>query len=157
MSPSLTPLQIEAFDVAGITVRTCRGDEEAVGRAQIPTLWQRFHAEGIAKRIPALAEDAPILAVYHAYESDFNGPYSLVIGHAVPGTSFAPANLARVRVPAGRYLMFPVRGELPFGVIAAWQEIWRQFAVVGSPRRAYQADFERYYRDRAAIFVGLAD
>jgi predicted transcriptional regulator YdeE len=56
--------------IIGLAVRT-RPEDAA---ADIPALWQRFFAEGAARRLTAA--DAHLYAVYCDYQRDFRAPYT---------------------------------------------------------------------------------
>lgn len=122
---------MQAFRVEGPTLRTRNADEADPARARIPGLW--------AQCLAGARPPGPLHAVYHAYESDHDGAYSLCLGEANPR-----ADAPGVLVPAGDYLVFEARGEMPQALIQAWAQVWRYFAAPDAPRRSYRADFERH-------------
>ena len=152
----------ERFWVAGHQVRTSNAAEADPAAAQIPGLWQRFFEEHITSRTRDRLDDA-VLAVYHDYESDHSGEYSLTVGCPVRTLEGQPGDLALVRVPAQRYAVVRTeRGPIPGIVIDAWRAIWSMTPeALGGPR-AYEADFEVYDEGSAdpadaqvEIWIGL--
>ena len=125
--------------VDGLSIRTTNADEAQPGRAQIPALWQRFFEEGLSAAVAGA-----VYGVYTAYATDASGPYTLVVGGASDGRSAPGEPLVRVQIPAGRYLAFTSKGDVPAAVVAGWQGVWEYFAGAHAPRRAYTTDFELY-------------
>lgn len=135
-------VEIQGLTVQGVCVRTCNTDEMHAATARIAPLWGRFGVQ-VA---PFMAPAAQAYGVYHRYESDANGAFDVLAGSdaLVPGMADAKA-LARVDIPAGRYLVFDAPGAMPQAVIDAWGRIWRHFADPLCPdQRAFTTDFERY-------------
>jgi len=140
--------------VDGLAVRTTNADEADPRRARIPALWERLYQEG-----HSAAAEGPVFGVYTDYSTDVTGPYTLIVGGASAAVSPAPP-LMRVLIPAGRYLAFTSKGDVPSAVVAGWQGVWEYFARPGAPQRAYTTDFELYdpstlYEVR--IFIAAAD
>lgn len=122
--------------ILGLAVRTSL----ATAAIDIPAHWSRFMEEGIAARLASSTGD--LYAVYCDYESDFRGPYTMVVGVGVAVDVTVPSGLRRVRIPAGRYASFDAKGDPA-------QVIWQTWAHVNGAwpdrgRRRYIADFERY-------------
>ena len=46
-------VQVPAFSVAGVAVRTCNRDEAQPERARIGALWDQFFTESWARQFPA--------------------------------------------------------------------------------------------------------
>lgn len=123
--------------VVGKSVRT-RNIDEVSGAGKIPQLWQVFQSELFGKKLPM---KSPI-GVYHQYESDHNGMYTLLAGVE---SQEGGDDLESVVIPKGRYLMFLAEGPVPLSVITTWQKIWAYFAQLEVEHtRAYTADFELY-------------
>lgn len=107
---------LRGFDVVGIQIRT----RNSTAMETIGPLWERFHAEHTASRIPHPADER-LLAVYSAYESDHTGAYHFLIGQRVQevvGT--LPDHLTCIRVPPGRYAVVAAREEMPGALVKAW-------------------------------------
>ena len=89
--------------------------------------------------------------MYSEYESDFTGPFTVLIGCAVPeGVPVSPG-LSQKTIHAASYAVFEAVGELPKSVATAWVDIWK------TPLdRLYDTDFERYAKDGAVtVHVGI--
>ena len=128
----------EPVIVDGLSVRTTNANEAHPARAKIPALWQRFYQEGYSAAVAG-----PLYGVYTEYATDATGPYTLIVGGASDAGSPGPP-LVRVQIPAGRYLAFTSKGDVPAAVIAGWQGVWEYFVGAHAPRRAYTTDFELY-------------
>lgn len=140
----------EAFNVAGITVRTTNRDEGDQHSARVSKLWTRFFDERVYAVTPNRVDDMRLYGVYSAYESDARGAFDLTTGVAV---SEGPA---AVRIEAGDYLVFKGQGEMPQMVRALWESIWRYFEEHPEIRRSYRSDFEAYNGpDQVAIHIGV--
>jgi predicted transcriptional regulator YdeE len=141
------------FEVVGIQARTSNALESSPATARIPALWQRFRDERVAERIPHRLKRT--LAVYHDYESDHAGQYTLTVGCDVSEVGELPAGLAAVSVSGNKCLVFAFRGPLPETVVEGWQRVWQYFADHPEVPRGYSADFEAYGADGVEIHVGL--
>jgi predicted transcriptional regulator YdeE len=92
-----------------------------------------------------------VYCVYCEYESDHNGPYTVVIGCAVDPDVAVPEGIKKVTIDAGNFVVCEAKGELPNSVFAAWAEIWN-----APLERRYQADFDRYDEDgQVSVNVGV--
>jgi predicted transcriptional regulator YdeE len=146
-------VQVESFVVAGIQTRTTNTQEMNPLTAKIPTLWGRFMSEGHYNRIPQVVADSPVYGVYADFESDANGPYSLIAGRAV---SAASSETASATIAAGTYLKFAASGPRPQVVISTWMAIWQYFQANPQTQRAYVSDFERYESTEGIeIYIGI--
>jgi len=125
--------------VAGFRARTSNGAEMS-GTGKIGGLWQQFQ-----ERSGESGFEAAPVAVYHDYESDHNGEYSLLVGVPLPESSAPPAGWQVVDVPARDYLVFPVQsGPMPEVLIATWMAVWSHFEKASEFERAYTTDLERH-------------
>ena len=129
---------IDPFRVAGILGRTTNA-AEASGEGIIGGLWQTF-----GERASEIGDAGPPCGVYHDYESDHHGAYSLLVGPRVPDDAPLPDGWHGVAVPGGEYLVFPAEGEMPMAIIEAWQRIWGWFDDTRDVERAFTVDFESY-------------
>jgi predicted transcriptional regulator YdeE len=139
MNPPEPYILREPVIVHGLSVRTTNADEAHPARAKIPALWERFYEEGHSAAVLGA-----VYGVYTEYATDASGPYTLVVGGASDARSAPAEPLVRVQIPAGRYLAFTSKGEVPAAVVAGWQGVWEYFAAAHAPRRAYTTDFELY-------------
>ena len=152
MTPSI--VQMPAFRVAGMTVRTRNDDERVPERARIGALWDRFFSASWERQLPGPGADGRLYGVYSAYESDAQGAYDVTAG--VAGADLAPAGTQRVDVLAGDYLVFRRTGAMPQIVLDAWADVWHYFAQHPEVRRRFGTDFERYEgSDQVAIHIGV--
>ncbi len=144
------------FYLVGLEARTTNAAEASPQTAKIPGLWQAFGSlEFYGKVKHKLAKEKPF-AVYHNYESDYLGAYSLTVGYQVPGLDDAPADLSGLRVAGGRYLMFTAEGNPALAVPAAWAYIWNYFKQPGAPKRAYSYDYAVYENSlRTSVFIAV--
>src|SRR5215469_1456275 len=108
------------FSIIGIGARTSNPAEMSGSGAKIPGLWNDYFAKGVAARIPNKLEDQSTLAVYTDYEGDHTGIYSIVLGQQVSSLGEVPDGMMGLKIPAGRYLVFPADGPVPEAIIAAW-------------------------------------
>lgn len=87
-----------------------------------------------------------LLAIYHTYESDEHGTYTLTIGGFVPQEGYET-----IEIESGNYYeVTPPTNDVP-GVQAAWMNIWQNPEI---PRR-YQKDFE-WYKEDGSIQIYLS-
>ena len=148
-------VQREELRVVGIAAWTTNQREAEEATAAIPALWQRFHHEGVERRIPDRTGTGRICAVYTDYERDHLGGYRLVVGVEVGSVDEIPAGMVAVTVPAGDYLVFAARGPMPDALVATWLRIWEYFEHA-AVRRAFSADLEVHYPAGSAVDVWVA-
>lgn len=135
----------EAIHLVGISVRTTN-KEEMEGKGRIAALWQRFFAEDVLARIPGQRAPGQIIAAYTDFESDENGPYTLIIGADARETDPVPAGMVAKAIPASGYrLISTERGSLKTVGVQAWMKIWADESL--RKGRTYQADLEVYGED----------
>lgn len=143
--------RLDAFAVAGLTVRTTNREESHPGTSRIGPLWGRFFGERVYDSTPGRTADMRLYGVYSAYESDAHGPFDLTAGVAVAGRPGA------VQIEAGDYLVFHGQGEMPQMVLAVWQSVWQYFEQHPEVERRYLSDFEAYSGpDQVAVHIGVA-
>ncbi len=133
---------IEKFNVIGISTRTCNQNGQAA--IDIEDLWVKFWNEKIQEQIPnRISED--IYAVYTDYESDFNHPYTTIIGLQVTNLSDIPEGFVGIEIERTNYQKFVSKGKMPEAVAKTWFEIWADDTL----KRTYKADFtvhgKKYY------------
>lgn len=133
---------IEKFSVIGISVRTT--NENGQSAKDIEALWEKFWGEEIQKQIPNKVND-DIYAVYTDYETDFNGPYTLIIGLPVSSLENIPKDFVGITIEKDIYEKFVSKGNMPEAVLKTWMEIWQNKDL----KRTYNADFtihgKKYY------------
>lgn len=144
--------QAQALHVVGVALRTHNGEAFQT----IPPHWGRFARAGLAACLSHRLSD-DVYAVYTHFQNagvDNGGWYTLVIGHAVPGDSPAPApeGLTHVVAPASQRAVFELAQGRPDLVGAEWQQIWQRTDL----QKTTLADYERYQPDgRISIHIGV--
>jgi predicted transcriptional regulator YdeE len=139
--------------VIGIESRTTGGP--AADPDAVPGLWRRFHQEGLERRIPNRAGTTTTCAVYTDYEPGDRGGYRCVVGAEVTSCDEVPAGMVAVTVPAGEFLVFAARGQMPDALAATWERI-AEFFEPTAVRRAWTADLEVHYPTGSAVDVLVA-
>lgn len=135
-------VQQNGFKVIGITTRTSNQDEMK-GAGKMASLWNRFYAEGFSEKIANKISDE-VISVYHDYESDSTGPYSVILGMKVEQSAPLPDGLSMIQIPEQKYQVFTcAQGALPEVVIQGWQTIWSLEKSHEIDRR-YTFDLEVY-------------
>ena len=156
-----TPIQIPAFSVAGISVRTRNSEEMNPAVARLGGLWNRFFSQSWERKLPSRGDDGRIFGVYSGYESDEHGAFDVTAGVAVPAAAGAPeapgGDVQAVDIVPGPYLVFTGQGSMPRMVIDTWGAVWRYFADHPEVQRRFDTDFEAYEGpERVAIHIGVA-
>ena len=148
--PNIQKVDVEARTITGLKVRTKNSDEMNADRQKIAPLWARFYEEVL----PGLESEASIYSVYHNYESDAHGFYDVTVGADLLKQT---EEMQTVTLEEGRYLMFPVKGELPQAIVDTWKHVWAYFEDPSvDERRAYETDFELYKNEREVeIYIGV--
>lgn len=137
--------------IAGLEVRTTNQDEMDPRKAKIPGVWERVYKESLTDHIPGKKEPGVKLGAYTRYQSDANGPYSLIVGAEVGDVDNVPEGMAGIVVLAQEYLIFTASGEMPQAVIDGWGAVWKYFAADTTLMRAFTTDFERYDDSKPGI------
>jgi predicted transcriptional regulator YdeE len=144
-------VQIAARQIEGISIRTKNADEMNLATSKIGKLHQRFD-ENVTVNYK---EGARVYGVYFDYESDLSGEFSVLAG--ADRVESSKEKLETVTLPAGSYLVFQGRGEMPKVVIETWAKIWSYFSDRDVPhKRAYTVDFEHYKSpDEVDIYIAI--
>lgn len=148
--PNIKKVEVSAKTITGLQIRTKNSDETHPLTQKIAPLWGKFFEE----IMPTLDAGALVYGVYHHYESDDMGEFDILAGSDVLEKT---AEMNTVTLEAGKYLMFPVKGEMPQAIIETWTKVWAYFEDPSiDERRAYETDFEHYISmDEAAIYIGV--
>jgi len=146
--PNIKKVELESKTIVGLQIRTKNADEMKEETQKIAPLWEKFYAD----IMPSLKEGTALYGVYHNYESDATGAFDVLAGSEEEGEG-----LESVTLEEGKYLMFPVKGEMPQAIIDAWGKVWAYFEDPSiDERRAYETDFELYKSaDEAEIYIGV--
>lgn len=150
MISNIHKLDFSSKTIHGLQVRTKNSDEVNSSTEKIAPLWRRFYTE----ILPTLEENATVYSVYHNYEYDASGEYDVLIG---ADRLDVTDEMCSITLEEGRYLMFPVKGELPHAIAETWKEIWHYFDDESvDERRNFETDFEVYIsKDEVEIYVGV--
>ena len=142
------------FTVVGIPLRTSND----TAMQEIGVHWQKFYATGVLGNISDKANDS-VVALYTDYESDHTKPYTLILGarvnHAAGAPADMPEDMIAKKIPAAKYAVFPVTGEMPAAIPETWMRIWNT-----ELDRTYVGDFELYENQPSgemavSIYVGV--
>lgn len=146
--PNIKKVELTSKRIKGLQTRTANADEMNTKTQKIAPLWGKFYTEVM----PSLKEGTPLYGVYHNYASDAHGFFDVLVGSEEEGEG-----LDSVTLQGGRYLKFPVKGEMPQAIIDAWKQVWAYFEDPSiDERRAYETDFEHYLSmDEAEIYIGV--
>ena len=145
-----------AINAVGIEVRTNNTFELDPSKARIPSLWGRFFQEGTIEKIPSKKPHGVPLGIYTDYESDHQGPYSLIAGVETTDLKSIPNGMRGLTVPGGKYLVFTASGQMPKALIETWMCIWNYFSKNSTHKRTYTTDFERYESsEKVEIYIAI--
>ena len=132
----MTTATLGAFHIIGISVRTTNVNNKAL--KDIGELFGNFVGQNIMEKIPnKMAED--IYCVYTDYESDFNGPYTAIVGCKVSSLKDIPTGLIGKTIPDSKYQVYRSTGKLSVSLSKTWEGIWNT-----DLNRRYSADFDIY-------------
>ena len=153
-------VEVPAMRVVGISIRTSNQAEAEAepGQGPIVRLWQSFAELDLSAQIPNRHVSGEVVAVYHEYESDHTGEYTVTIGLRVTSLHQVPDGLVGIEVPFQKYARFPAEGP-PDTVIADTWETIRNADL----DRAFTYDLEIYQPQgtaesvRAEILVALKE
>ncbi|WP_330219505.1 GyrI-like domain-containing protein [Peribacillus muralis] len=110
--------------------------------------WKELRNYG--SRLPPGLANKITYAVYHNYESDYKGDYSLSI------TVEDNDGLHSLEIPNfAKYDVFSVDTTVEHGVLNTWKAIWAR-EDAGTLERAYSFDFEKYYPNgEIEVYIAL--
>ena len=148
--PNIQKVDVLPQEIYGLKIRTKNTDEMQSNTQKIAPLWAKFYEEVL----PKLDETAIIYSVYHNYESNEYGEYDVLIGSKKRDTC---TDEAMAGIEEGRYLEFPVKGELPQAIFETWERVWAYFNDPSvDERRSFMTDFEQYTSPTdVKIYIGV--
>jgi predicted transcriptional regulator YdeE len=135
--------ELKEFNIIGISVRTTNENNKSL--KDIGELFGKFMGQNISEKIPNKLTD-DIYCIYTDYESDFNGPYTTIIGCKVSSLNDIPAGFIGRTIPESRYQVYKSTGKLSISLGKTWEDIWSS-----ELNRKYAADFD-VYGERAKDF-----
>ena len=145
----MTTATLPAFHIIGISVRTTNVNNKAL--KDIGDLFGNFAGQNIIQKIPGkITED--IYCVYTDYESDFNGPYTAIVGCKVSSLNGIPTGLIGKTIPDSKYQVYRSTGKLSISLSKTWEGIWNT-----DLNRRYSADFDIYGEKARDYENGLVD
>jgi predicted transcriptional regulator YdeE len=139
----MTAATLGAFHVIGIFVRTTNVNNKSL--KDIGDLFGKFMGENILEKIPNKIS-VDIYCVYTDYESDYNGPYTTIVGCKVSSLKDIPTGLTGKTIPDSKYQVYKSTGKLSISLAKTWEGIWNT-----DINRRYSADFD-VYGEKAADF-----
>jgi predicted transcriptional regulator YdeE len=127
---------LSEFHIIGISVRTTNVNNKAL--KDIGELFGNFVGQNMMGKIPEkITED--IYCVYTDYESDYNGPYTAIVGCKVNSLDDIPTDFIGKTIPGAKYQVYKSTGKLSISLTRTWEEIWNT-----DIDRRYSADFDIY-------------
>lgn len=145
-------ISLEEKIVAGFSARTNNASPDMTN--VIGGLWQRLYS---AEGYPLIKNKAnnKAIGMYTDYSSDEKGDYTVAAGCEVTKAFECSNGIKFLKIPAGRYAKFTVRGNMVKAVNDFWRELWQM-----ELDRAFICDFEEYQNadsDNAEIhiYIGL--
>ncbi len=129
-------IELDQFIVIGISIRTSNINGKSL--KDIGELFGRFMSQHLIQQIPNKI-NSDIYCVYTDYESDFNAPYSTIIGCRVSSTEDIPEEFISKTIPAAKYQVYKSTGNLTESLGKTWEGIWSS-----EIDRRYSADFDIY-------------
>jgi len=136
--------------INGISIRTTNNNEMSPETAKIGALHQHFD-ETVSVDYKG---GSRVYGVYFDYESDASGEFSVLAG--TDKVDSTKDKLEQITLPAGKYLVFSGKGEMPKAVIDTWGDIWTYFSADAEYQRAYTFDYEFYKsQDEVDVFIAV--
>jgi len=127
---------LSEFHIIGISVRTTNVNNKAL--KDIGELFGNFVGQNMMGKIPEkITED--IYCVYTDYESNYNGPYTAIVGCKVNSLDDIPTGFIGKTIPGAKYQVYKSTGKLSISLTRTWEEIWNT-----DIDRRYSADFDIY-------------
>lgn len=121
--------------VAGIEARTNNFSEDVY--KIISGLWEKFYSETYNKIENKV--NGRSLGIYTEYENDEKGDYTMITACEVSSSNKNNNDMIIKRIPAGKYAVFTIRGDVRTEVGKFWQELWKM-----KLERTFICDYEEY-------------
>ena len=118
--------------VLGVSGRT--GNEDPDCGKIIGGLWEQFLGQGIYPSIDNKENEYPI-GLYSDYDA---ASYDVTVGVSVTEVP-ADTKLTKKVIPAGRFAVFTIEGDVVNDVAEAWNAIWQM-----PLERSFAGDYEEY-------------
>ena len=127
-------IELEEKLVSGIEVRTNNFSEnvyEAIGG-----LWEKFYSETYNKIENKV--NGRSLGIYTEYENDEKGDYTMMTACEI-SSSDKNNDMIIKKIPAGKYAVFTIRGDVRTKVGKFWEQLWKM-----KLDRTFICDYEEY-------------
>lgn len=140
--------------VAGLSARTNNASPDM--GSVIGNLWQRFYTPGTWNSIGNRVNEKS-LGIYTDYSSNEMGDYTIMVGAETCSDKQPNEDLEILRIPAGKYAKFIVKGHMQRAVADFWQQLWNMDLP-----RSFCCDFEEYQdaemeNAEIHIYIGLKE
>jgi predicted transcriptional regulator YdeE len=139
----MTTAILGGFHIIGIFVRTTNVNNKSL--KDIGELFGKFMGQNNPEKIPNKIS-GDIYCVYTDYESDYNGPYTAIVGCKVSSLKDIPSGMIGKTIPDSKYQVYKSTGKLSISLAKTWEGIWNT-----DINRRYSADFD-IYGEKAADF-----
>ena len=117
MTTTLRTVEIAEFKIIGMTVRTT--NQNGQSQNDIGNLWGKFMGGNFIEQIPNKETD-DVYCIYTDYESDFNGPYTTILGCRVNSFDNVQEDFVSKTIPPTKYQVYKSIGKLPDSVVMRW-------------------------------------
>lgn len=129
-------MELQEKTVWGLTARTNNMSPD-MGTV-IGGLWNRFFTDGVYESIPEKST-GKTLGIYSGYAGGPMDDYDITVGCETTAQGKPLEGLAELKIPAGKYARFVVKGHVQGAVAKFWEELWQM-----DLDRTFVADFEEY-------------
>ena len=128
--------ELKGFIIIGISVRTTNSNGKSL--KDIGEIFSRFVSQKLMDQIRD-KNSSDIYCVYTDYESDFNAPYTTIVGCRVSSMEHIPPGMVAKIIPDSKYQVYHSTGKLSECLTKTWVTIWES-----EIDRKYMADFDIY-------------
>lgn len=129
-------VNLEEKTAVGLCARTNNSSPDMC--QVIGGLWQRFYSDGAYSAIENKA-DCKAVGLYYDYQDEEKGDYSTAAACVVNAADKIPKGMTVIKIPAGKYARFIVKGDIVEAVAQFWNELWKM-----DINRSFVCDFEEY-------------
>ena len=127
-------IELEEKLVSGIEVRTNNFSENVY--EVIGGLWEKFYSETYNKIENKV--NGRRLGIYTEYENDEKGDYTMMTACEI-SSSDKNNDMIIKKIPAGKYAVFTIRGDVRTEVGKFWEQLWKM-----KLDRTFICDYEEY-------------
>ena len=127
-------IELEEKLVSGIKVRTNNFSENVY--EVIGGLWKKFYSETYNKIENKV--NGRSLGIYTEYENDEKGDYTMMTACEI-SSSDKNNDMIIKKIPAGKYAVFTIRGDVRTEVGKFWEQLWKM-----KLDRTFICDYEEY-------------